>query len=163
MVSRWRITIVLRALQIDKPTYKSGTDFPRPSAICVNIKDLGAKGDGTNDDTTVIQQALRKYSEIFFPLGTYLVSQPLTVRAGQKLFGQSVGSVIQLAGGRAGFEAGKQTPLISVEEGIKGCRFVGLWFRNLADGGQCCLWDADTSSVVMDSEFINQSSKQHST
>lgn len=146
-----------RALPIDKPTYKSGGDFPRPSAICVNIKDLGAKGDGTSDDTTVIQQALRKCPEIFFPLGTYLVSQPLTVRAGQKLFGQSVGSVIQLTGCRAGFEAGKQTPLISVEGGSQGVSIVGLWFRNLADGGQCCLWDADTSSVVMDSEFINQS------
>jgi len=147
-----------RAMSLDKPTYKAGIDYPRPSAICVNIKDLGAKGDGASDDTAAIQLALGKYSEIFFPLGTYLVSQPLTVRAGQKLFGQSVGSIIQLTGGRGGFEAGKQTPLLSVEAGSPGVSIVGLWFRNFADGGQCCLWDADSSSIVMDSEFINQSS-----
>ena len=145
-----------RALPIEKPVYKSGVDFPRPSVACVNIKDLGAKGDGTSDDTAVIQQALRKYSEIFFPLGTYLVSQPLIVRAGQQLWGQSVGSIIQLQGDHPGFESGKQTPLISVEGGGKGVRIVGLWLRNLARGGQCCLWDADSSSIVMDSQFVNQ-------
>jgi Pectate lyase superfamily protein len=147
-----------RALPIYKPNYKSDVAYPRPSTVCVNIKDLGAKGDGASDDTAVIQLALRKYSEIFFPLGTYLVREPLTVRAGQKLFGQSAGSVIQLTGGSAGFEAGKQTPFISVQGGSQGVVIVGLWFQNFADGGGCCLWDADSSSIVMDSEFINQSS-----
>jgi hypothetical protein len=131
--------------------------YPRPTAACINIKALGAKGDGSSDDTTVIQLALRKYSEIFFPLGTYLVSAPLTVRAGRKLFGQSVGSIIQLAGGSAGFEPGSQTPRISVERGSQGVAIVGVWFWNVADGGGCCLWNADSSSIVMDSEFINQS------
>jgi Pectate lyase superfamily protein len=136
--------------------YKWGIARPRPSTACVNIKDLGAKGDGVSDDTAVIQLALGKYSEILFPLGNYLVSEPLVVRAGQGLFGQSVGSVIQFTGRRAGAETG--TPHISVEGGSQGVVIVGLWFRNLADGGKCCLWDADSSSIVMDSEFINESS-----
>jgi Pectate lyase superfamily protein len=146
-------------LTIGKATYKSGVSYPRPSATCVNIKDLGAKGDGVSDDTTVIQLALRKYTEIFFPLGTYLVTGPLTVSAGQKLFGQSVGSTIQLAAGSAGSETGERTPFVSVNgRGNQGVAIVGLWFWNLADEGECCLWNADSSSIVMDSQFINQNS-----
>ncbi len=144
---------------ICKATYKSGVTYPRPTAICVNIKDLGAKGDGISDDTAFIQRALRDHSEIFFPLGTYLVTEPLTVSAGQKLFGQSVGSTIQLATGSAGFGAGERTPFLSVNgRGNQGVAIVGLWFWNFADGGKCCLWNADSSSIVMDSEFINKNS-----
>jgi Pectate lyase superfamily protein len=148
-----------RDLPIPKPTYKSGVAYPRPSTICVNIKDLGAKGDGVSDDTAVILRALRDHSEIFFPLGTYQVTEPLTVSAGQKLFGQSVGSTIQLAADSAGFGAGEQTPFVFVNgRGKKGVEIVGLWFWNPADGGKCCLWNADSSSIVMDSEFISKSS-----
>jgi hypothetical protein len=131
--------------------------YPRPTAACVNIKALGAKGDGASDDTAVIQLALRKYSEIFFPLGTYLVSKPLFVHAGQKLFGQSAGSIIQLAGGGGDFEGGEQAPRVSVQGGGKGVAIVGLWFWNFAERGGCCLWDAGSSSIVMDSQFINLS------
>jgi len=139
--------------------YKSGIPYPRPSTLCINIKDFGAKGDGTSDDTVAIREALRSCSEIFFPLGTYLVSGPLIVNAGQKLFGQSVGSVIQLAAGSRGFEVGKRTPFVSVNgRGKRAVTIVGLWFWNFAEGGRCCLWNADSSSVVMDSQFINESS-----
>ncbi len=59
--------------------------FP-PDSGMVNIKtQYGAKGDGTSDDTTAIQQAIsatvhhpqRGPRIIYFPAGTYLVSRPL--------------------------------------------------------------------------------------
>lgn len=40
----------------------------------VNVKLLGAKGDGVTDDTLVIQNALDKYKAIFIPAGTYKIS-----------------------------------------------------------------------------------------
>ena len=78
------------------PTSLRSASVPRPTSACVNIHTLGAVGDRTTDDSEVIQKALAHYAEIFFPTGTYLVTQALTISGGQKLYGQA-GSVIQLA------------------------------------------------------------------
>ena len=41
----------------------------------VNVKQFGAKGDGTTDDTTIIQEAINKsYNKLIIPKGTYMVS-----------------------------------------------------------------------------------------
>lgn len=40
----------------------------------INVKLLGAKGDGVTDDTLIIQNALNKYKAIFIPAGTYKIS-----------------------------------------------------------------------------------------
>lgn len=40
----------------------------------INVKLLGAKGDGVTDDTLIIQNALNKYKSIFIPAGTYKIS-----------------------------------------------------------------------------------------
>jgi Pectate lyase superfamily protein len=131
--------------------------YPRPTAACVNIKALGAKGDGSSDDTAVIQNALANYSEIFFPLGTYVVRGPLVVRGQQKLFGQSAGTIIALAAGSPGFGYGSGAPFVSVTgRGTVGQAIVGIWFWNWADGGQGGLFNADSSSVVMDCQWINK-------
>ncbi|KAG8893292.1 hypothetical protein FRB99_002073, partial [Tulasnella sp. 403] len=66
---------------------------PNPSTYKVyrNVKDYGAKGDGVTDDTAAINRAIsdqkrcgqgcpsstRSPALIFFPSGTYLVSQPI--------------------------------------------------------------------------------------
>ena len=65
----------------------------------LNVRDFGAKGDGTTDDTAAIQAALdaastRGISAVLFPTGTYKVSvttadnnffAALTVHSGQRL------------------------------------------------------------------------------
>lgn len=46
----------------------------------VNVKDLGAVGDGTTDDTAAIQQALNQValgSTLYFPAGDYRITQTL--------------------------------------------------------------------------------------
>src|SRR5574337_520537 len=48
-----------------------------PSEIDANVKDYGAKGDGTTDDTTAIANALAAIGSsdfLYFPPGNYLVS-----------------------------------------------------------------------------------------
>lgn len=50
----------------------------------VSVKDFGAKGDGTTNDTVAIQNALNASLSILFPPGTYLVSA-LTAQGGQKI------------------------------------------------------------------------------
>ena len=40
-----------------------------------NVKNYGAKGDGTTDDTSAIQAAINAGSQVYFPVGTYIVNQ----------------------------------------------------------------------------------------
>ena len=43
----------------------------------VNVRDYGAKGDGTTDDTEAIQHAIMNGRTIYFPDGTYLLNKCL--------------------------------------------------------------------------------------
>ena len=61
----------------------------------VSVKDYGAVGDGTTDDTTAIQDALDsgKY-RIFIPAGTYKITSTLVLPASVSLIGDGDGSII---------------------------------------------------------------------
>ena len=43
----------------------------------VSVKDFGAVGDGTTDDTAAIQLAVNNNKGVFFPEGSYLISSPI--------------------------------------------------------------------------------------
>jgi hypothetical protein len=55
----------------------------------INVKVLGAKGDGVTDDTVIIQNAINTYDKIYIPDGTYLVTN-LTVPSNKVIIGQSM-------------------------------------------------------------------------
>src|SRR5579883_3358932 len=67
-------------------------------SIYYNVKQYGAKGDGTTDDTAAIQAAISAASTggvIFLPVGSYLISTPLTLSvANTALMGVGFGSTI---------------------------------------------------------------------
>lgn len=45
----------------------------------VNIKQLGAKGDGVSDDTQIIKDAIALNKPLYFPEGTYLINETITL------------------------------------------------------------------------------------
>ena len=53
----------------------------------ISVKDFGATGDGTTDDTDAIQLALDNSLQVFFPVGDYKVTSSLVLRAGHSLLG----------------------------------------------------------------------------
>ena len=61
---------------IPEPIFESVV-YPLDANL-VNVKDYGAKGDGTTDDTVAIRQAvqqnLMQHKTLFFPAGIYLIS-----------------------------------------------------------------------------------------
>lgn len=76
--------------------------FPTDAGM-VNVRDMGAKGDGVTDDTEAIQNAIEKGGArgiIYVPNGTYLVSSTLAWKGKATrtiLQGQSVdGAIIKL-------------------------------------------------------------------
>lgn len=83
----------------------------------VNVKDFGAIGDGTTDDTTAIQNALNIGKMVFVPRGNYKVLLPLT-STGASIKGEE-GSVID--GANASF----------VGDGV--IKFTGAGLTQIAD------------------------------
>lgn len=64
--------------------------------LALNVKDYGAKGDGTTDDTTAIQAAINAAAgrEVVFPGGTYKTSAALILKSGVHLRGQGKAQII---------------------------------------------------------------------
>ena len=64
----------------------------------VNLRSLGATGDGETDDTDAIQAALDRYDVVYAPQGWYRISRPLVMRPENKLIGlHPFGTQLQLA------------------------------------------------------------------
>ncbi|KAH7099919.1 glucan 1,3-beta-glucosidase [Auriculariales sp. MPI-PUGE-AT-0066] len=58
----------------------------------VSVKALGAKGDGTTDDTAILKSIFAQYAGckiIFFDHGTYLVNSTITIPAGTQIIGEA--------------------------------------------------------------------------
>lgn len=60
----------------------------------VNVKWYGAKGDGASDDTEAIQAAVNGDKDIFFPAGTYRVTDTITLKDRSHIRG-TAGSIIR--------------------------------------------------------------------
>jgi hypothetical protein len=64
----------------------------------VSVKDFGAVGNGTADDTAAIQAAIAAADTVFFPAGTYRVTGLTVPRSGMRLFGAGrQATIIRLA------------------------------------------------------------------
>ena len=63
--------------------------LPDRFADVVNVKDFGAKGDGTTDDTAAIQAAVDDGRGIYFPDGYYNISGIIYLNNGNFLFGDA--------------------------------------------------------------------------
>ena len=60
---------------IIKPTFVSGAGrWLAIDAYTINVRQFGAKGDGSTDNTTAIQAAITASNTVYFPNGTYLFS-----------------------------------------------------------------------------------------
>jgi hypothetical protein len=58
-----------------------------PMDIWVNLRDLGAKGDGKTDDTKVLLEALDKYRTIYIPQGWYIITDTIRLKENTSLIG----------------------------------------------------------------------------
>lgn len=66
--------------------------------LVVNVKDHGAVGDGSTDDTAAMQSAITgsvSGAIIFFPAGTYIISATLLLKANRTYLGAGRTSVIK--------------------------------------------------------------------
>jgi hypothetical protein len=64
-----------------------------------NVRDFGAKGDGTTDDSAAIQAALDLKGQVYIPTGTYLINTTLRIKDNTKLYGDGIEATILKEGG----------------------------------------------------------------
>ena len=121
-----------------------------------NIRSLGAKGDGTADDTDVLKQAIARYRTIYFPAGQYRVTDTITLRPDTVLIGlhPSVTRIL-IADGTPAFQGvGSPKPLLETPAGgtniVTG---IGLYTNGNNPRAVAAMWRSATDSMMNDVRF----------
>lgn len=81
--AKYKIRAVTNADTVDEMTLIALSDQSLVAELMLedtmNVRQFGAKGDGTTDDTTKIQKTLDTVKTVFVPDGTYMVNAETTV------------------------------------------------------------------------------------
>jgi sugar lactone lactonase YvrE len=131
---------------------------PLPSSDSwVNLRALGARGDGVTDDTDAIQKAINQHTTIYIPMGRYLVSDTIHLKPDTVLVGLHPSATqFDLAESSPKFQ-GVGAPKALLETPAGGRTIVtgiGLFTggqNNLAIGA---LWQAGKDSLLDDVRFL---------
>ena len=122
----------------------------------INIRDLGAKGDGFSDDTHIFQEAVQKYANIYIPQGWYVVKEPLTLKQNTNLIGLHPGTTILLSlGGNPAFSGfGAPQAQLTTPQGGKNI-VCGIFLNADAYNYRAvnCKWMAGEGSYMYDVKF----------
>ena len=77
-------------------------DYTPVNFQIANVRDYGAVGNGIEDDTAAITTAANSGLSVYFPVGMYRISQPITPKTeGQMFFGAGWGSIVIYSGSSA--------------------------------------------------------------
>lgn len=122
----------------------------------VNIKALGAVGNGFHDDTEVFKQAIEKYDNIYIPQGWYVVKEPLYLKQNTNLIGLHPASTLILTlGGNENFSGfGAPQPQLIIPH--NGNNIVcGLYLNADAYNYRAvnCKWMGSAKSYMFDVKF----------
>jgi polygalacturonase len=124
-----------------------------PVSEWVSVKALGAKGDGTTDDTQALQRAIATHRVLYLPTGRYLVSDTLLLKPNTVLIALHPGKTqIVLAENLPNF-AGVGTPKALIETPAGGDNIVfglGLFTGGVNPRASAVLWHAGENSLMSD-------------
>ena len=81
----------------------------------ISVKDFGAIGDGTTDDTAAIQAALNTGKTVYIPDGTYKITSALTVTGNSRfIYGNGANSIIKPFGAINAIQVGNGTDAVNL-------------------------------------------------
>lgn len=135
------------------------TDIPSlpDMGTWVNLRSLGAKGDGVTDDTKAIQDAVDHYETIYVPQGSYRLSETIKLRPSTVLIGlHPLATNFALTEDSPAFGGfGAPKPLVEAPAGgtciISG---IGLSTGQNNYRAVACKWMAGERSMINDVKFI---------
>jgi hypothetical protein len=149
--------VILRHLERAVPGKAVASDIPPLPSMqqWVNVLTIGVKGDGS-DDTIALQAAIKKYRVLYFPTGTYRVTDTLRLRRDSVLIGLNPGStLITVTDEAANFTGeGEAVPVVETEKGGTAI-LTGIGIATAAKDRRAAalVWRAGPRSMVEDVNF----------
>ncbi|HET6178666.1 MAG TPA: glycosyl hydrolase family 28-related protein [Candidatus Sulfotelmatobacter sp.] len=131
-------------------------DLP-PMDTWVNIRSLGATGDGVTDDTEAFRKAIAQHRTIYLPSGQYRVTDTITLKPDTVLIGlqPSVTRIILADATPAFQDVGSPKPLLeTVPEGTNIVTGIGLYTNGINPRAVAAKWGAGTRSMMNDVRFL---------
>ena len=128
-----------------------------PINTWTNIRTLGARGDGTTDDTEAIRNAIAGHKAVYFPSGQYRVTDTILLRPDTILIGlhPSVTRIFLQDGTPAFQGVGSPKPLLEAPQGgtniVTG---IGLYTNGINPRAVGLKWMAGKDSMVEDVRFL---------
>lgn len=135
------------------------SDIPDLPAIdtWVNVRSLGAVGDGVADDTDAIRKAVAEHRTIYFPSGQYRVSDTISLKPDTVLVGlhPSVTRIL-IADSTPAFQGvGNPKPLIEApQNGTNIVTGIGLYTNGINPRAVAAKWMAGPDSMMNDVRFL---------
>jgi sugar lactone lactonase YvrE len=157
--SRAEIKTTIKMVELQSFPAPMQSDIPKFPDVetWVNIKDLGAKGDGTTDDTDAIKEAIEKYRILYVPQGWYRVLDTVTLKPDTVLIGLNpIATQFVLEDNTEAFGGfGLPKPLLETPKGgtniVSG---IGLDAGGRNPRAVGCKWMAGSDSYMNDVKFI---------
>ena len=128
-----------------------------PMATWVNLRTLGAKGDGETDETALIQKAIAEHRVLYVPSGRYVVSDTLRLRPDSVLIGLHPDQTqFDILDSTPGFQGpGAPRPLLEAPRGgdniVTG---IGLYTGGINTRAVGAMWMAGKDSLMDDVRFL---------
>jgi hypothetical protein len=122
-----------------------------------NAVDLGAKGDGTTDDTAALQHAVDTQQIVYLPSGRYRLTDTLRLRPDTVLIGLHPSTTqFDLADSTPGFDGvGSPKPmLLAPRNGATVVMGIGLFTGGLNSRATATMWMAGKDSLMDDVRFL---------
>jgi len=147
-------TVVLKAMP--QPAASDLVPLP-PADTWVNIQSLGAKGDGTTDDTGVFRQAIAAHKAIYLPMGYYVISDTLTLKPDTVLIGLHplVSALVLLDKTEAYQGVGSPKPMVETPKGGTNVMIgVGIYANGINPRAVGVKWMAGQGSMMNDVRLL---------
>jgi len=131
-------------------------DLP-PRDSWVNIRALGAKGDGATDDTAVFKKAIAENHAIYLPSGKYVVGDTIVLKPDTVLIGLHPSATqIDLLDSTPAFQGvGAPEPLIEAPQGGTNIMIgIGLYTNGVNPRAVAAKWMAGKDSMMNDVRFL---------
>ncbi|MGH9528553.1 MAG: glycosyl hydrolase family 28-related protein [Terriglobales bacterium] len=141
---------------LPKPVKSDIPDLP-PMDTWVNIRSLGASGDGVTDDTDALKKAIAEHRTIYLPSGQYRVTDTVSLKPDTVLIGlhPSVTRIL-IADSTPAFQGvGSPKPLLETPRGgtniVTG---IGLYTNGINPRAVAAKWMAGEHSLMNDVRFL---------
>jgi len=128
-----------------------------PINTWANVRAMGAKGDGSTDDTAVFRKAIAENRAIYVPSGYYVISDTLALRPDTVLIGlHPLATQLDLLDRTPAFQGagGPKAMLEAPHGGVNVVIGIGLYTNGINPRAVAAKWMAGANSLMNDVRFL---------